>query len=84
MAIDQIQSRAVAIGLTLTELAAKAGVSASTPLRQSRGKTRGGWLETNKKLVAALLAEEQRVREHLAKVDPKPAPTTAAADGEAA
>jgi hypothetical protein len=35
------------------------------------GKTQGGWISTNKRLVAALIAEEERVRAHLAQV-PRP------------
>lgn len=70
IAISQIEIRAKAIGLTLSEIAAKAGVSASTPLRQAKNKGQGGWLSTNEKLVNALVAEEQRVREHLAAIEP--------------
>lgn len=71
IAIGEIKVRAEQIRLTLSELAVKAGLAPSTVLRLAEGKTRDGWVSTNKKLVAALEAEEQRVREHLAKVETK-------------
>lgn len=66
VAISEIKDRAEAIGLTLSQIAARAGLAPSTPLRLARGKTQAGWISTNEKLVKALVAEEQRVREHLA------------------
>ena len=68
VAISEIEFRAKAIGLTLSELAVKAIVSPSTVLRLADGKTQAGWISTNEKLVTALKAEEQRVREHLEKL----------------
>lgn len=79
VAIGEIKDRAEAIGLTLSQLAADAGLSPSTALRLAKGKTQHGWITTNEKLVKALVAREQRVREHLATV---PAPTPK--EGEAA
>ncbi|WP_407155201.1 hypothetical protein [Bradyrhizobium sp. STM 3557] len=69
--------RAEAIGLSLSQLAHRAGLSPSTALRIAKGKTQAGWISTNEKLVTALTREEQRVRDHLAKVSPP-------ANGEAA
>lgn len=66
VAISEIKVRAEAIGLTLSQIAAKAGLAPSTPLRIAKGKTQAGWISTNKKLVDALVAEEDRVRAHLA------------------
>ena len=71
VAISEIKNRAEAIGLTLTQIAAKAGVAPSTPLRLAKGKTQAGWISTNKKLVDALVAEEERVRVHLAALSDK-------------
>lgn len=66
VAISEIKQRAEALGLTLSQLAARAGLAPSTALRLAKGKTQAGWISTNEKLVAALTAEEERVRAHLA------------------
>lgn len=66
VAISEIKARAEAIGSNLSQVAADAGLSPSTAWRLSNGKTQGGWISTNQKLVSALVAREQRVREHLA------------------
>ncbi|UPJ43905.1 hypothetical protein IVB40_07500 [Bradyrhizobium sp. 40] len=55
----------------MSEIALKAGMSPSTALRIAKGKTREGWPSTNAKLVAALEAEEERMRKHLADL-PRP------------
>lgn len=68
IAISEIKIRAEALRLTLSELAVKAGVAPSTALRLANGSGQGGWVSTNQKLVAALEAEEQRVRDHLEKL----------------
>lgn len=68
--ICQIKERAEAIGSTLSQIAADAGVSPSTATRLASGKTQHGWHTTIEKLGRALVAREQRVREHLAKVPP--------------
>lgn len=68
IAISEIKVRAEALRLTLSELAVKAGVAPSTVLRLAAGGGQGGWLSTNEKLVSALEAEEQRVRDHLNKL----------------
>lgn len=68
VAIDQIKERAAALRMSLSELAVKAGIAPSTVLRLANGDTQAGWIPTREKLVTALEAEEQRVREHLAKV----------------
>jgi hypothetical protein len=66
LAISEIKTRAEAIGSNLSQLAADAGLAHSTVWRLSNGKTRYGWTTTNQKLVDALIAREQRQREHLA------------------
>lgn len=68
IAISEIKERAEAIGLTVSGLAVLAGVNPSTALRQAKGDTEFGWIETNKKLVNALKAEEERVGKHLEKL----------------
>lgn len=68
MAISEIKQRSEALGLTLSELAARAGIAPSTALRIAKGKTQAGWISTNEKLVNALTAEERRVRDHLATI----------------
>jgi DNA-binding MurR/RpiR family transcriptional regulator len=65
IAISEIKVRAEALRLSLSELAVKAGVAPSTVLRLAAGTGHGGWMSTNQKLVSALEAEEQRVRDHL-------------------
>lgn len=68
IAIGEIKVRAEAIGLTISGLAAKAGLSPSTAQRLAKGHTQAGWISTNQKLVAALEGEEQRIRDHLARL----------------
>jgi transcriptional regulator with XRE-family HTH domain len=58
VAISEIKDRAEAIGLTLSQIAARAGLAPSTALRIAKGKTQAGWISTNEKLVTALTAEE--------------------------
>jgi transcriptional regulator with XRE-family HTH domain len=82
LAISEIKDRAEAIGLTLSEIANKAGIAPSTALRMASGKTQGGWISTNKRLAAALVAEEERVRAHLAQV-PRPDPDKEKTDAAA-
>lgn len=65
IAISEIKQRAEAIGLSVSALAVKAGISPSTVTRQAVGITQNGWIPTNQKLVLALEAEEERVRTHL-------------------
>jgi DNA-binding MurR/RpiR family transcriptional regulator len=79
VAIGEIKERAEAIGSTLSQIAADAGLSPSTALRLAKGKTQHGWITTNMKLVKALVAREAKVRAHLAQV-PSPSPE----EGEAA
>lgn len=69
VAISEIKQRAEALGLSLSQLAARAGMAPSTALRLAKGKTQAGWISTNEKLVNALIAEETRVREHLAGIE---------------
>lgn len=78
VAISEIKVRAEALGLTLSELAGKAGVSPSTVLRLAAGHTQAGWISTNEKLVGALEGEERRVRDHLAKLSGQPVGDAAA------
>lgn len=78
--IDQIQSRAEAIGSSLSEIAVEAGLSPSTALRIAKRKTASGWHSTREKLAHALVAKEERMREHLATLaaETKAAPDKAA------
>jgi transcriptional regulator with XRE-family HTH domain len=68
LAITEIRFRAQAIGVSISELSKKAGLSPSTALRLASGRTQTGWVSTRQKLVDALTAEEARVRDHLQKL----------------
>jgi DNA-binding MurR/RpiR family transcriptional regulator len=68
LAITEIQTRAQAIGVSISELSKKAGLSPSTALRLVNGRTQTGWVSTRQKLVKALTEEEARVRDHLQKL----------------
>jgi predicted transcriptional regulator len=61
--VEQIKARAQAIGLTLTALAAEAGVARSTIFQLERG--RDPHLKTINRIVTALEARELAQRDHL-------------------
>ncbi len=67
--IDAIEARAQRIGLSMTALAKKANVAASTIFR-NRGSA-DNKLSTLEKLNAALVAEERRVLAHLLCLHPQ-------------
>ena len=66
--IDDIKTRAEAIGLSLKRLAREAGVNPSTAYRGFAGLSdnRGGTL---RKLTAALLEREAKVRDHMRRIE---------------
>ena len=66
--ISDIKSRAEAMGLSLKQLARAAGINPSTAYRGFAGLSdnRGGTL---RKLTAALLEREGRMREHMRHID---------------
>jgi predicted transcriptional regulator len=61
--MEQIKARARAIGLTLTALAAEAGVARSTIFQLERG--RDPHLNTIRRIVGALETRELAQRDHL-------------------
>lgn len=64
VAIDQIESRAHHIGLTLGDIATAAGIARSTAYRAARGDN-DSRRSTERRLSEALIAKERELLAHL-------------------
>lgn len=69
VAFDQIKSRAAKLGLSIPQLARKAGMRPSTVYRIDSGETGDPRMRTLQRLAEAVAAEEADMRRHLRELE---------------